>query len=405
AVAALESGDPRLMDEASGFGQSGCFARDLGEDVFAAQRQMGVKWSRVSFLWSEIEPEQDRFEWAKYDEIVLLAEKYGVELVPTFMWEGGQNGTIFWRRRVGGGLRVYLARPWYSSGAGELLGVLVRPRKIQDSEKRRDSLVKFVSQWGMDPVWDSARTQPLYFEHLDEAGMAGKPGRDLSLEEAPRKQAGDALGVDVAGYEVRYDPDKDAWFAEVLFDPGSLQSYFPFVRLALARFQPRSVGDEVQSAHLSRVVRADFSQLPPGRLVTYETTNLASGLVDVRVSGPAGFKYEKTNRMVVSVEERDPRVVDDSDPLGWRQVGDLTFLKSDASQGFENVVWQGTVNLGNNPPSPLRLVVREWEVLPADAGSTVLLPGEQEMVTPPGGLFDFGPQRSRTVFADELILP
>jgi hypothetical protein len=51
------------------------------------------------------------------------------------------------------------------------------------------------------------------------------------------------------------------------------------------------------------------------------------------------------------------------------------------------------------------LVVREWEVLPADAGSTVLLPGEQERVTPPGGLFDFGPQRSRTVFADELILP
>jgi len=76
-----------LMDAASAFGQSGCYARDLGEDVFEAQRRMGVKWSRVSFVWREIEPEQDRFEWAKYDEIVRLAAKYGVELVPTFQWE------------------------------------------------------------------------------------------------------------------------------------------------------------------------------------------------------------------------------------------------------------------------------------------------------------------------------
>jgi hypothetical protein len=49
--------------------------------------------------------------------------------------------------------------------------------------------------------------------------------------------------------------------------------------------------------------------------------------------------------------------------------------------------------------------VREWEMLPADGQSTVLLPGEQETDQPPGGLFDFQPQRTRTVFADELILP
>lgn len=323
-------------------------------------------------------------------------------VLPTFLWEDGQNGSIFWHRRAGGGLRVYLARPWYSSGAGELLGVLVRPRKNQDSEESRDSLVKLVSQWGMDPIWDSAHTEPLYFEHLMEFA---KPAENLSLEEAPRKKAGDALGVDVAGYEVRYDPDKDAWFAEVIFEPIAVRSYFPFVRLALARFQPRSVGDAVESAHLSRVVRTDFTQLPPERLVTYETANLAAGTVDVRVSGPAGFKFEQLNRMVVSVEARDPRVVDEKDPLGWRQVGDYFALKADASQGPENVVWQGTVNLGNNPPSPLRLVVREWEVLAADEKSTVLLPGESDEGPPPGSIVEIKPQRSRTVFADELILP
>jgi hypothetical protein len=76
-----------LMDEGSAFGQSACFPRDLSEEVFAAQRQVGAKWSRVSFVWNEIEPANDRFEWGKYDEIVRLAGKYGIELVPTFMWE------------------------------------------------------------------------------------------------------------------------------------------------------------------------------------------------------------------------------------------------------------------------------------------------------------------------------
>ena len=76
-----------LMDENSAFGQSGCFARDLDEEVFAAQRQMGVRWSRVPFIWSEIEPANDHFEWDKYDENVRLADKYDIELAPTFMWE------------------------------------------------------------------------------------------------------------------------------------------------------------------------------------------------------------------------------------------------------------------------------------------------------------------------------
>jgi hypothetical protein len=39
------------------------------------------------------------------------------------------------------------------------------------------------------------------------------------------------------------------------------EAYFPFVRLALARYQPQSVPD----AHLSRVVLVDFAQLVPNR--------------------------------------------------------------------------------------------------------------------------------------------
>ena len=41
-------------------------------------------------------------------------------VVPTFKWVESGDGLT--RERVGRGLRVYLDRPWYSSGDGELLG-------------------------------------------------------------------------------------------------------------------------------------------------------------------------------------------------------------------------------------------------------------------------------------------
>ena len=55
--------------------------------------------------------------------------------------------------RRGNGLRVYLERPWFSSGEGELLGVVVgRPHPAeQPFPNLPDALIGFVSQWGQDP--------------------------------------------------------------------------------------------------------------------------------------------------------------------------------------------------------------------------------------------------------------
>ena len=58
---------------------------------------------------------------------------------------------IFERTRTGGGLRIYLARPWYSSGEGELLGVVF----LDGTEflTLDPSLKPLVTQWGADPIW------------------------------------------------------------------------------------------------------------------------------------------------------------------------------------------------------------------------------------------------------------
>src|SRR5262249_49612991 len=46
-------------------------------------------------------------------------------VLPTFGWRQKTEGTRSFSNRGGGGLRVYLDRPWFSSGEGELLGVVL----------------------------------------------------------------------------------------------------------------------------------------------------------------------------------------------------------------------------------------------------------------------------------------
>ena len=46
-------------------------------------------------------------------------------VLPTFAWTDRTEGAWNLSRRGGGGLRVYLDRPWYSSGEGELLGAVL----------------------------------------------------------------------------------------------------------------------------------------------------------------------------------------------------------------------------------------------------------------------------------------
>ncbi|HSV73712.1 MAG TPA: LamG-like jellyroll fold domain-containing protein [Chthonomonadales bacterium] len=76
---------------APALGASMCFAEiEDPETFFRRAAQAGVRTLRLPFEWAEIEPERGRFVWAKYDRIVAAAERWRVELVPTFIWERAQ---------------------------------------------------------------------------------------------------------------------------------------------------------------------------------------------------------------------------------------------------------------------------------------------------------------------------
>jgi hypothetical protein len=143
------------------------------------------------------------------------------------------------------------------------------------------------------------------------------------------------------------------------------------VRLALARFQPKSV----DGAHLSPIVRADFIQLPPDREAEI-AVNPAS--VHLKVTGPFYFMSEVTltigsklptmggspgsngmSEIEAVIEERGA-ADDPTNELVWKPIEATRTLlfQNPASPG----VWEGDVPL-TVPlvPGLFRLTLKEFE--------------------------------------------
>ncbi|MBV8414638.1 MAG: hypothetical protein JO251_05440 [Verrucomicrobia bacterium] len=303
--------------------------------------------------------------------------------VPSFRWDPVRPrpplaaGAKLSSRRTGCGLRVYLDRPWFSSGDGELLGVVLLPAGMAYGQD--NPMKNVVTQWGGDPIFqtsappESEKTIPIHEPSgtgqlivsrgpgPTVANFLGyrRSGTALKLDEEPGNPAG-WTRVDVVGYEVEYDDQRKLWYADIQIDPGL--SYCPFVRLALARYQPDSVPD----AELSRVVLCDFGQLLPNR-----TTNVAvSGDGRVVQLDIEGVEPEQTwvfvksdkrfgrNFVRVDLEMRDPSNPDRD--IGWLPAG--TAKIAGGRSGAPSTLWSGTITMPEPAGSgKYRIVVQEAE--------------------------------------------
>jgi hypothetical protein len=389
-------------------------------------------------------------------------------VLPTFRWERQDEGNHRTHVRRGNAVRVWLRRPWFSSGDGEQLGVILEPgvrlprgwgrisaleltakdlvrqppqislrplrrllgplQPITSAERNaglsasflgltsnvitnevlnvvaalrptpeeiKKMLRPYVTAWGLDPVWQSALPElpPTVADFPRHTGYAV----GLTLEELPP-----TVTVVVAAHDVYFDRGRKLWYCDIEIDPG--ETYFPFVRLAVARYQAHSL----TGAHLSRVVMADFIQLAPDRTAE---VSLSESTALVKVKGFSGRNIlanisplpfldinpnvtggtTPNTTMRVALERRVPGVPGD---LGWERVGGETTLAANAS-GF-HVTWTGTVQL---PPNALegdgyRLLVTEVETYKRD-----LIPGDPMVSTSP---LDF--VRERVVYADTFEL-
>lgn len=269
-------------------------------------------------------------------------------VIPTFGWEKTVEGDSVVVNRKGGGIRVYMDRPWYSSGDGELLGVVLWPGTVSKKELPPDNLKNYVTQWGMDPILTSVA--PYSQPSLQNFKRTCVTDTGLSLDEINEM-------VNVAGYEVDYDADRGLWFSDLEIDSGN--SYYPFVRLALARYQPNSV----TNAHLSRVALADFVQLSPERLATVMVNPADPSEVNVSLCGPGYLDTSIDSGTVIDIEiSVEAQVRNQQGELIWILVPQSVTTLSPAEISTTRMTWAGKVNLPEEKGSmPFRLVIKEFE--------------------------------------------
>jgi hypothetical protein len=307
-------------------------------------------------------------------------------VLPLFRWDAGTEPEqpLATRRRRRAGVRIYLERPWFSSGKGELLGVLLAPGG-------NDAAVRApVSQWGADPVWVSAPVaRRAMFLELDNllriAGLEDRPGDAAPVAGPVVLPLPDGSDVTVLGYQPRFSTERRQWYVDVAIDPGS--AFWPFVRLAIARYQP----DSIDGCHLSAPIRCDYVQLTPERTTNVSRTDVRH--VRVVVNGPIGIRqppggggtigpappatieaYEawvRQHRLVVARLQRvDPAIPTD---LGWETVATTELRIRGFGRNIFEAAWVGELEAPLNLPlrtpgenADWRVTVEEWERFPGD---------------------------------------
>ncbi len=179
---------------------------------------------------------------------------------------------------------------------------------------------------------------------------------EFSLEEIEQEK------VRVVGYKPEYNKERQLWYCDIQFKPERVTSYYPFVRLALARYQPNSIAD----AHLSRVVLTDFAQLVPDRMLRIKFRNEKQLFISVSGYAPY-YKYTSAvsarspNSVWASIETRSPW---SSGDLGWFQVAGTSDqeLKQTEVTSDHHFTWESEIYLPEPRGSkPFRVVVKEYE--------------------------------------------
>lgn len=249
------------------------------------------------------------------------------EVLPAFartVVAGGDSITV---EHNGQTVRVWVHRPWFTTGVGELLGVLVG--------ERPDGPVTEVAR---DPLSPTGPSGPLTVDDF--------PGATAT------NPAVDGAGLGVAGHPVAFDDDRGLWFADIAIDADL--GYRPFVQLVLVRFQPVSIaGAEIGDAVVAEPVRLGASRTT--QLVRSGTT------LQVTVTGS-----ELRNEVIARFQESDPDIGEID--LSWHDL-DAGVALTPTSAGSETV-WTSALTL---PVSerPIRLVIEDAELLDRTIGGAV----------------------------------
>lgn len=288
-------------------------------------------------------------------------------VVPSFNWLTSDKGTEITRMRTGN-IRVYLQRPWFSSGDDEMLGVLLPIKNVMLSETGK----LHCTVWGKDPVFNSPELNGTNYPQVENFPFAAAYDTVTLAEDESTRMV-------VAAYKVLFDEEKQLHYADVPVNIN--QAYFPFVRLCVARYQKHSLKINNKDCCLSPTTTVDWLQIVP---VRYTALYFKGGKneFDVALRGTApytftGQKFMNDNaqspsrcKITVTVENTTLGKSDDAfismndRPQG---INTSVFIKQyylDRQQFKGNQIeFVERISLGSAyATQPFRVVIREYEL-------------------------------------------
>jgi hypothetical protein len=285
--------------------------------------QAGADVRREDRRWGDTRPAEEDRQRSKSVSVILRSTVQPsrvspLTVLPAFKWETKPN----WTERTAR-LRIRMRRPWFSSGEGERLGIVLWPPEIASRTQARPDTVSrdyfdetpkdtsaislpqmsdldlgpggpFVTRWGGDPIKSGTRPRgslvtasqlpdienatrapmdgPLLVGELKDNGPLYVPRATMPLP-APAGSAPDAkrppetMEVALLAYSPRFDLDSECWYVDLDFKPGPVPT--PFVRLGLVRYQPYAATPELA---VSEPV-VEWVQAPPLREVAVEVAS------------------------------------------------------------------------------------------------------------------------------------
>ena len=204
-------------------------------------------------------------------------------------------------------VRLWLNRPWYDTGVGELVGVLIDENQAGVPE---------TTTLARDVVFPSADVGPPVRNNFPNFVEIGE---ELGPEPLGDGETGPWL---VLGHPVVYHEESERWRCDIAVDDAPVNDvgYRPFVQLHVARYQPESLN----GVWLSNVQVLDPIQLGVKRTIDVSTPVGAPSDLHVAVSingtghdgvdsvEGAGTRF---NEITVFIQEADPAVADED--LRW----------------------------------------------------------------------------------------
>lgn len=283
-------------------------------------------------------------------------------VVPAWSWSTPGTPSVGGRAvtstRSTAALRLYLDRPWWSSGLEEDLAVILRPAR------GGGAVSEYVTRWGGDPATISGGSLPANWPAARHFTNAAGSVSGVAMAEDP------SLAVDLVRYSVGreaadgsltgWDAQRDQWYVDLEVDIDD--SYRPFVRLALARYQAGAP----DTLRLSPITLLDVVQIDPARTATVQLSRRPRVGIQAQVtlSGPA---YKKSmdasgpGRAFVIHERLNADVPITADSAYWQEVD-----RSELTARYDNRTgegsWSGSLNLGSSVSGGRdRLVIEQYE--------------------------------------------